>query len=325
MRKSQAQNPSKMHTTRVLQAATGTVIPRISCLAYLHSRSIQPTVKTSGPLISPAPVASGNTRRPSGRVGLSRGAARRRGAGRAGPCRRGRPRPGRRALHSSRRLVRSWRGPRRGKLGVPSLRCHQIRQVGYHCSPGVTEVGRDQVEPTIAIPVDDDGLDIHLRRRGASLDFGGCLDDSSGGIPAPAESGRFALSTAYRRRGCRAGRRRPSRPAGPSSGSDRVADLRPRGWPAPMARSARPGCRRRGRGSESDHDNRRSVDRDYRWVSAICRVLRVPVASPLFRLPWWRWPVFSLGTITRRSSPAAKPGNVAAKPMAEIDRGLMQR
>ena len=33
-------------------------------------------------------------------------------------------------------------------------------------------------------------------------------------------------------------------------------------------------------------------------MSAIDEVLRVPVASSLLRLAWWRWPVFSLGTIT---------------------------
>jgi hypothetical protein len=32
-------------------------------------------------------------------------------------------------------LVKSWRGPRRGRVGVPSLRCHQIR-LGYIPAPG---------------------------------------------------------------------------------------------------------------------------------------------------------------------------------------------
>ena len=158
------------------------------------------------PIKGPAPVASGNTRRPSGREilhGEHLG-----GDEQAGPARAfevGRVQTDERS-RNSRRLSGAGAGPDAGRSA--SLRCVATRSGrGYHCSPGGDIVGRDQVEPTIAIPVHDDGLGIHLRRRGASLDFGGRLDGPFGGIPAPASPGDPPLSSACRRRGCRA---RPS-------------------------------------------------------------------------------------------------------------------
>ncbi len=65
-------------------------------------RSLASAAQPGNPINGPTQVTSGNTRRPSGRAVLPTGATWRRRASRAGPCRRDRPRPGRRTSHNSR-------------------------------------------------------------------------------------------------------------------------------------------------------------------------------------------------------------------------------
>ena len=142
------------------------------------------------PVNSPAPVASGNTRRPSGRGGRSRGAAWRRGAGRAGPCRRSRPRPGRRLGPQSSRLVRSWRGP--GAGGSASLRCAATRPAlgyvtGAGCDGALSAVIRSsRPSPSQSTAT---GWAFTSAILGAPLNFGRRLDGPCGGIPTPASPG----------------------------------------------------------------------------------------------------------------------------------------
>jgi hypothetical protein len=77
---------------------------------------------------------------------------------------------------------------------------------------------------------------------------------------------------------------------------------------------------------ESDHDNSRAVDRDNRWDNPNMTGFRS--TGGLFSATYdvMMYTCFVLRRKhDRPSSPAPNPGNVAAKPMAQIDRSLMQR